>query len=112
MKVPPTDAPRPAPRVHLYCPECGEPTVIRSLMPMMFAPSIDEITHTDPEIVDPAVIESLKQVCLKLRGPGYYNLGQRLRLVYDAARFESVVHEVFDDLLFDFCTRIVEHRAE
>jgi rRNA maturation protein Nop10 len=46
VKVPPTDAPRPAPRVHLYCPECGEPTVIRSLMPMMFAPSIDEITHS------------------------------------------------------------------
>jgi hypothetical protein len=72
----------------------------------------DAITHTDPEIVDPTVLESLKQVCLKLRGPGYYNLSQPLRLVYDAARFESVVHEVFDDLLFDFCSRIVEHGAD
>lgn len=72
----------------------------------------DEINHTDPEIVDPTLLESLQQVCLKLRGPGYYNLSQPLRLVYDPQRFESVVHEVFDDLLFDFCSRIVEHRAD
>ena len=71
-----------------------------------------EISHTDPERVDPAVLESLEQVCTKLRGPGYYDLTQELGLQFDKARFEEVVHEVFDDLLFDFCTRIAEYEAD
>ncbi len=46
MTVEPTRAPHPAPRVYLYCPECGEPTTIRSLMPLMFTPSVEQITHS------------------------------------------------------------------
>jgi hypothetical protein len=72
----------------------------------------EEISHTDPEIVDPMVVESLQQQCNKLRGPGYYNVQQDLRLTYDKEKFEDVVHEVFDDLLFDFCGRIVDHDAD
>ena len=71
-----------------------------------------EISHTDPELVDPAVLESLEQVCNKLRGPGYYDLNQDLGLTFEKAAFEDVVHEVFDDLLFDFCTRIAEYQAD
>lgn len=71
-----------------------------------------EISHTDPELIDPAVLESLEQVCTKLRGPGYYDLTQELGLKFDKAAFEDVVHEVFDDLLFDFCTRIAEYEAD
>ncbi len=71
-----------------------------------------EISHTDPELVDPAVIESLEQVCTKLRGPGYYDLNQELGMPFDRTTFEQVVHEVFDDLLFDFCTRIAEYQAD
>jgi len=72
----------------------------------------EEITHTEPELVDPAVLESLEQVCNKLRGPGYYNVNQDLGLTYDKETFEDVVHEVFDDLMFDFCGRIVDHEAD
>ena len=74
--------------------------------------SDEEITHSDPELVDPVVVESLQQQCNKLRGPGYYNVQQELRLAYQKDRFEDVVHEVFDDLLFDFCGRIVDHEAD
>lgn len=71
-----------------------------------------EISHTDPELVDPAVLESLEQVCTKLRGPGYYDLNQELGLTFERPAFEEIVHEVFDDLLFDFCTRIAEYEAD
>ncbi len=71
----------------------------------------DPISHTDPEIVDPVVVESLQKVCDKVRGPGYYNVQQELDLVYDRSQFEGVVYDVFDELLFDFCQRITEHEA-
>lgn len=71
-----------------------------------------EITHTDIELVDPAVLESLEQICNKLRGPGYYDLTQSLGLTFDQQAFDDVVHEVFDDILFDFCTRIAEYQAD
>lgn len=71
-----------------------------------------EISHDDPEVVDPAVVESLEQVCNRLRGPGYYNLQQPLGLKYERERFEAVVYEVFDELLFDFCRRIVKYQTD
>ncbi len=72
----------------------------------------EPITHTDPEVVDPTVLESLEQACNKLRGIGYYNIQQELNLEYEQESFEDIVHEVFDELLFDFCTRIVEHDVD
>jgi len=72
----------------------------------------EEITHTDPELVDPAVLESLEQQCNTLRGPGYYNINQELGMTLDRNRFEDVVHEVFDELLFDLCGRIVEYESD
>ena len=38
----------------------------------------EPISHTDPEIVDPVVVESLQKAFDKLRGPGYYNAQQEL----------------------------------
>jgi hypothetical protein len=35
----------PEPQVHLFCPSCGEPTTITAMGPMMFEPSIEEITY-------------------------------------------------------------------
>ena len=70
------------------------------------------ISHADPQRVEPSVVESLEQACNRLRGPGYYNLRQELPLAYDPARLTEVVHEVFAGLLFDFCSRIVEHEAD
>jgi len=72
----------------------------------------EEISHDDPELVDPVVVESLQQVCNKLRGSGYYNVQQELGLTFDKEAFEDVVHEVFDDLIFDFCTRIVDYECD
>ena len=74
--------------------------------------SDEPISHTDPEIVDPAVVESLQKVFDKLRGPGYYNAQQELDLVLDKTEFEGVVYDVFDELLFDYCQRIVDHDAD
>ncbi len=71
-----------------------------------------DISHTEPEIVDPAVVESLDQAVTKLRGVGYYDLNQELHLEFDKTTFEDVVHEVFDDLLFDFCSRMVDYEAD
>jgi hypothetical protein len=70
------------------------------------------ISHTDPALVDPVVVESLQKACDKLRGPGYYNVQQELGVVFDRAEFEKVAYDVFDELLFDFCRRIVEHEAD
>jgi hypothetical protein len=72
----------------------------------------EPISHTDPDIVDPAVLESLQQVFDKLRGPGYYTVEQELGLCLDKTEFEGVVHDVFDELLFDYCQRIVEFNAD
>jgi len=79
--------------------------------------AVDEVTdepisHTDPEIVDPAVLDLLQEVFDKLRGPGYYNAQQELDLYYDKSEFEGVVYDVFDELLYDYCQRIVEHEAD
>jgi hypothetical protein len=74
--------------------------------------SDEPISHTDPEIVDPAVVDSLQKVFDKLRGPGYYNAQQELNLTFDRTQFEGVVYDVFDELLFDYCQRIVEHEAD
>ena len=76
----------------------------------------DDVTDADlphrSRLVDPVVVESLQKVCDKLRGPGYYNAQQELDLVFDRSQFEGVVYDVFDELLFDFCRRIVDHEAD
>ncbi len=74
--------------------------------------SDEPISHNDPEVVDPAVLESLEKVFNRLRGPGYYNTQQELDLFYNKVEFEGVVHDVFDELLYDFCQRIGEHDAD
>jgi hypothetical protein len=72
----------------------------------------EPFTHTDPELVDPVVVESLQKACDKLRGPGYYNVQQDLGMVFNRADFEGVVYDVFDELLYDFCQRIVDHEVD
>lgn len=72
----------------------------------------EPISHMDPEVVDPAVVESLQRVVDKMRGPGYYNIQQELDLTFQKEAFEGVVYDVFDELLFDFCQRIVDHQCD
>lgn len=70
------------------------------------------VSHTDPEIVDPAVLESLQRVFDKIKGPGYYNAQQELGLYFTPDVFEAVVRDVFDELLFDYCQRLVQHNVD
>ncbi|MDO4573676.1 MAG: virulence factor SrfB [Planctomycetia bacterium] len=72
----------------------------------------EPINHMDPELIDPAILESLQQAFDKLRGPGYYNLQQDMELYVHQAEFEGVVHEVFDELLFDFCRRCIDYNVD
>lgn len=72
----------------------------------------EPINHMEPELIDPAILESLQQAFDKLRGPGYYNLQQDMELYVHQAEFEGVVHEVFDELLFDFCKRCMEYEVD
>jgi predicted RNA-binding Zn-ribbon protein involved in translation (DUF1610 family) len=39
------DPSKPTPRVHLFCPSCGEPTTIRAMVPLLFEPMVREIRH-------------------------------------------------------------------
>jgi hypothetical protein len=71
-----------------------------------------KITHTEPEIVAPDVVQSLQDTINSLWGAGRYNVKQDLNLWYGRTEFEQVVDEVFGDLIFDFCESIVEHRAD
>jgi hypothetical protein len=71
-----------------------------------------EISHLDPLIVDPKVVEILQKKIDELYGPGYCSSGQPLGLYYCREHFEDIVKEVFDDLLFDFCQSIVEFDAD
>ena len=72
----------------------------------------EPISHTDPETVDPSVLDSLQEIFDKLRGPGYYTVQQELDLYVSREEFEGVVHDVFDELIFDYCERIVEHNTD
>ncbi len=72
----------------------------------------EPISHTDPEIVDPSVLDSLQEIFDKMRGPGCYTVQQELELYLDRTEFEGVVRDVFDELLFDYCQRIVDHKTD
>jgi hypothetical protein len=66
------------------------------------------ISHTDPDVVSDDALGSLEKVLTRLTGEtGYYALREPMSLVYDRAVLESIVHEVFHTLLFDYCGRIV-----
>jgi len=72
----------------------------------------EEISHTDPDLVAPEVVESLQATIDQHWGSGHYQVNQPLQLFFDAESFEDVVDEVFGDLMLDFCESIVEHQAD
>ncbi|MEI8190128.1 MAG: virulence factor SrfB, partial [candidate division NC10 bacterium] len=71
-----------------------------------------KISHTDPAIVSPEVVQSLQDTINRIWRPGTYNVKQHLGLCYNRGEFEDVVDEVFGDLLFDLCESIVAHKAD
>ncbi|MDO4629552.1 MAG: virulence factor SrfB [Planctomycetia bacterium] len=72
----------------------------------------EPVNHMDPEIIDPAILDSLQRIFDKLRGPGYYNLQQDMELYFHPQEFEDVVTEVFDELIFDFCKRCIDYNVD
>lgn len=72
----------------------------------------ENITHTDPNIIAPEVLQSLQDAINRIWGPGFYNVKQDLGLYYQRQDFETVADEVFGDLILDFCESIVEHKAD
>lgn len=66
------------------------------------------ISHTDPDYVDPDIVQSLQDRIDAEFSAGTISVFQDLGLAYDQATFEPVVHEVFNELLLDFCRRIVD----
>jgi hypothetical protein len=46
MNLQPRDSSSPRPLVHLFCPQCGRPTSIRTMGPAMFAPLLVEIAYS------------------------------------------------------------------
>ncbi|HEX8200037.1 MAG TPA: virulence factor SrfB, partial [Isosphaeraceae bacterium] len=66
------------------------------------------ISHTDPEVVAPEVLDELEATLERISGrSGPAALRVPLGLAYRRAELERVVAEVFRDLLFDFGRRIV-----
>lgn len=72
----------------------------------------DPITHTDARCVDPDIVDGLQATIDEIYGVGQINVHQPLDLVYDEDVFNEIVHNVFDDLLYDFCQRIVKHDVD
>ena len=70
------------------------------------------ISHMNPDVVAPEVVQSLQDTINKQWQPGLYNVKQELNLWYGNTEFEMIVDEVFGELLFDFCESIVEHKAD
>jgi hypothetical protein len=70
------------------------------------------ISHTDPEYVDPEVVLSLQQRIDKQYGAGYSTLDQDLGLRFESELFNEIVFEVFNDLLQDFCSRLMKYDVD
>ncbi|MBI5760752.1 MAG: virulence factor SrfB [Planctomycetales bacterium] len=71
-----------------------------------------EISHTDPHYVSPEIVTSLQQVIDEKYGGGNINILQDLALMFDSAAFEPIVFEVFNELLLDFCRRLVDYDVD
>jgi hypothetical protein len=70
------------------------------------------ITHHDGQTVSIEVVDSLQTTINKIYQAGMFDVKQPLELYYDPTVFDQVVHEVFDELLYDFCQRIVRHDVD
>ena len=72
----------------------------------------DPISHTDARCVDPDIVDGLQSVIDDIYDVGQINVHQPLDLKYHEETFNEIVHNVFDDLLHDYCLRIVKHDVD
>lgn len=75
--------------------------------------NVDEpISHIESEYVSEEVVSAFETTVNEIYQAGMFNIRQPLSLYYDPQLFEDVVHDVFDELLFDFCERISQHDVD
>ena len=72
----------------------------------------EPISHTDARCVDPDIVDGLQSTINEIYGVGQINVHQPLDLTYNETLFNKIVHNCFDDLLYDLCQRIVKHNAD
>ena len=70
------------------------------------------ISHTDPAVVADDVVALLEQTIDVEFGRGQVNVRQELGLRYDPRFLEDLVFEVFNELLLDFCGRMVKYDVD
>lgn len=72
-----------------------------------------DISHTDPDIVSQDVVEILENtIKAKFGADTPYYIREPLGLRYDESDLKDIVHNVFFDLLYELCEKIVEHEAD
>jgi hypothetical protein len=70
------------------------------------------ISHTDPTYVSPEIVRLLQRVIDQRYGAGNINVEQDVGLTFAPAMFEPIVYEVFNELLIDFCNRLVAYDVD
>jgi len=70
------------------------------------------VSHDDGLYVSQEVVDKFEATVNTIYKAGSFNIRQPLDLYYDPTRFEEVIHEVFDELIFDFCERITLHDVD
>lgn len=70
------------------------------------------ISHTDPNYVSPSDVELLQQIIDDKYQAGNINLSQDMGLSFDPQDFEDLVYEVFNELVLDFCGRMVAYDVD
>jgi len=65
------------------------------------------------DVIAPDLIAKLHDQIGALVGVGKYDVrGATLNLRYETDEFDAIIQEVFGELIYDFCSQIVEHEAD
>ena len=72
----------------------------------------DPISHDDGLHVSQDVVDAFETAVNGIYQAGMFNIRQPLDLYYEPEQFDTVIHEVFDELLFDFCERISRYDVD
>ncbi len=74
--------------------------------------SSEPISHMNTDIISPDVVDSLQRVVNDRFGVGEVDVRLDMELRYNAQTLDDLVRRVFQDLLFDFCGRIIEQDVD
>ena len=71
-----------------------------------------KLSHTDPDYVTTEIVDALQEVIDDNYGGGNINVSQKLDLVFNPKIFDEIVYETFNDLLVDYCQRLVDYDVD